>query len=244
MTLALRDPPAPDSPLARWDARWKLAGLLALSAGASLLETPGPLAALLALTAALAVVGGRIAVTAVVGRALLLALPVAPLLVVLPLADGRRGGLVAAAVSARLVAVGLTALVLIRTTGFPTLLAAAQGLRVPGVLVAVAQAAYRYSFVLAGEARRTRVALRTRGFRLRSDRRTYQTVGYSVGALLVRSADRAETVAAAMRVRGFSGAFHTTTAFRTTAADVVGFAAAIAAVAGLVAWDRGSAGDE
>jgi len=244
MTLALRDPPAPDSPLARWDARWKLAGLLALSVAASLLESPGPLAAALAVTATAAVVAGRVGVRAVAGRALLLALPVAPLFVVLPLADGPRGLLVAATVFLRLVTVGLTALVLLRTTGFPTLLAAAQALRVPGVLVAVAQAAYRYSFVLAGEARRTRTALRTRGFRLRSDARTYRTVGYCVGGLLVRSADRAEAVAAAMRVRGFAGAYRTTAAFRTTPADVLGFAAAVAAAAGLVGWDRGLAGDE
>ena len=244
MTPAPRDPPRPDPPLERWDARWKLAGLLALSVGASLLEAPGPLAVLLAITVALAVVGGRVPLGAVAGRVLLLSLPVAPLLVVLPLADGRRGLLVGATVLLRLAAVGVAALTLVRTTGFPTLLTAAQALRVPGVLVQVAQAAYRYSFVLASEARRTRVALRTRGFRLRSNVQTYQTVGYCVGGLLVRSADRAETVAAAMRARGFAGTFRTTTTFRTTPADVAGFALCLVAVAGLVAWDRGVGGDE
>ena len=244
MTPAPRDPPTADALLERWDARWKLAGLLALSVGASLLEAPGPLAVLLTLTLALAVVAGRVPVAVVVGRVLLLALPVAPLLVVLPLADGRRGLLVGATVLLRLAAVGVAALTLVRTTGFPTLLAAAQALRVPGVLVQIAQAAYRYSFVLASEARRTRVALRVRGFRMRSNARTYQTVGYCVGGLLVRSADRAETVAAAMRSRGFNGSFRTTTAFRTRPADVVGLALCLLAVAGLVAWDRGVAGDE
>ncbi len=244
MTLALRDPPAPDSPLARWDARWKLAGLLTLSVGASLLETPGPLATLFTLTAGLTVFAGRVPLNDVVGRVLLLALPVAPLLVVLPLAEGSRGFLVAGAVLLRLAAVGVAAFALVRTTGFPTLLTAAQRLRVPGVLVQIAQAAYRYSFTLAGEARRTRTALRSRGFRVRTDRRSYQTLGYCVGGLLVRSADRAETVAAAMRVRGFAGQFRTTAAFRTTPADALGFALCLAAVAGLVAWDRGAAGDE
>ena len=244
MTPAPRDPPTAESLCERWDARWKLAGLLALSVAASLLEAPGPLAVLLALTVALAVVAGRVPVAHVAGRVLLLALPVAPLLVVLPLADGRRGLLVGATVLLRLAAIGVAALTLVRTTGFPTLLAAAQALRVPGVLVQIAQAAYRYSFVLASEARRTRVALRARGFRMRSNRRTYQTVGYGVGGLLVRSADRAETVAAAMRSRGFAGTFRTTTTFRTKPADVVAFALCLVAAAGLVAWDRGLAGDE
>jgi len=238
MTLALRDPTAPDSPLARWDARWKLAGLTALSVGASLLEAPGPLATLLALTVGLAVFAGRTPFGDVVGRVLLLTLPVAPLLVVLPLADGSRGLLTAGTVTLRLAAIGVAAFALVRTTGFPTLLAAAQKLRVPGVLVQVAQAAYRYSFTLASEARRSRIALRTRGFRVRTDRRTYQTLGYGVGGLLVRSADRAETVAAAMRSRGFAGQFRTTATFRTAPADALGFVACLLTVAGLLAWDR------
>ncbi len=238
MTLSVRDPSAPASPLARWDARWKLAGLLAFSFGASFLERPGPLAAAAGLAALAAVFVGRVGPEAGGGRVLLLASPVAPLLVFLPLADGRRGAVVALTVTLRLAAVGVTALTLLRTTGFPTLLAAAQALRLPGPLVAVAQAAYRYSFVLAAEARRGRIALRTRGFRWRTDRRTYQTVGYSVGALLVRSADRAETVAAAMRTRGFTGVYRTTSQFHTAPADAFGFAATLLTVAGLVAWDR------
>jgi len=241
MTLAHRDPTVPDSPLARWDARWKLAGLTALSVGTSLLESPGPLATMLTLAAFLAVFAGRIPPGDVVGRVLLLALPVAPLLIVLPVAEGSRGLLVAGTVTLRLAAIGVTALTLVRTTGFPALLAAAQKLRVPGVLVQVAQAAYRYSFTLASEARRARIALRARGFRVRTDRRTYQTLGYGVGGLLVRSADRAETVAAAMRSRGFAGQFRTTATFRTTPADALGFAACLLTVAGLLAWDRAAA---
>ena len=55
---------------------------------------------------------------------------------------------------------------------------------------------------------------------------------------LVRGADRADNVAAAMRTRGFDGHFHTLTAFRTTAADVLAFLTLLAATIALVAWDR------
>jgi cobalt/nickel transport system permease protein len=63
-------------------------------------------------------------------------------------------------------------------------------------------------------------------------------VGHVTGAVLVRGADRAERVAEAMRCRGFDGTFHTTTAFRTAAADIITFAAVAAAAAALVVWDR------
>src|SRR5581483_9166972 len=98
--------------------------------------------------------------------------------------------------------------------------------------------AYRYAFLLADELRRLRVALRVRGFRARADRHGYRTLGHVVGAVLVRGADRADRVADAMRCRGFDGRFHTLTAFRTTAADVVSCLLVVAGVAALVLWDR------
>src|SRR5205085_4143301 len=97
-------------------------------------------------------------------------------------------------------------------------LAAANKLKVPGLLVLLTGLAYRYTFLLADELRRIRVALRTRCFRMRVNRHGYRTLGYVTGAVLVRGADRAGHVAEAMRCRGFDGRFHTTTAFRTTAA--------------------------
>ena len=44
VTLALRTTAVPASPLARWDARWKLGGLLLLAAGAAAVTRPGPAA--------------------------------------------------------------------------------------------------------------------------------------------------------------------------------------------------------
>jgi cobalt/nickel transport system permease protein len=45
-------------------------------------------------------------------------------------------------------------------------------------------------------------------------------------------------VTEAMRCRGFDGRFHTTTAFRTTFADIMAFVVCVAAIAALVLWDR------
>jgi cobalt/nickel transport system permease protein len=138
----------------------------------------------------------------------------------------------------RCLAIGCLALVLLGTAPVHHTLAAAHKLRVPGLLVLLVGLAYRYAFLLAAELRQVRVALRTRGFRLRPNRHGYRTAGYVVGAVLVRGSDRADRVAEAMRCRGFDGRFHTATTFRTTAADIISFAAVVAAVAALLLWDR------
>ncbi len=251
MTLAFRDPTIPDSPLARWDGRWKLAALLAVMAAAVSLQHPVPAAAAVGLALMLAL-AGRVRLSVIAGRTGLLLLATLPFVVFVPLTQGddspgwdvgplhvSRAGLVAAVVVAlRVLSVGLLALVLTRTAPLSRTLAAAHALRVPGVLVQVAQLAYRYTFVLAAEARRLRVAMRTRGFRARTSRHTYRTLGHAVGSLLVRGGDRAERVADAMRCRGFDGTYRTVTAFRTTAADILAFALAAAGTIALVLIDR------
>src|SRR5262249_34976662 len=116
-------------------------------------------------------------------------------------------------------------------------LKAAHALRLPGVFVQVVLLTYRYVFVVAAELGRLRVALRARGFRARANRHTYRTVGNVTGMLLVRSHERAERVAQAMRCRGFDGRFRSLTEFRTTPADVLAFVVIAGSAAGLVAWD-------
>lgn len=251
MTLAFRDPTIPDSPLARWDARWKLAAVLLMTVAAVSLQHPGPAAASVGLAMILALVG-RVRLAVIAGRAGLLLLATVPFVVFVPLTQGAdspgwdvgplhvsRTGLAAASViTLRVLAVGLFALVLTRTAPLSHTLAAAHALRVPGVLVQVAQLAHRYTLVLAAEARRLRVAMRTRGFRARTDRHTYRTLGHAVGSLLVRGGDRADRVADAMRCRGFDGTYRTVTAFRSTAADALSFALLAAGTIALVLIDR------
>lgn len=251
MTLALREPRIPDSPLARWDPRWKLAAVLLLAAGTAALQHPTPAATALAAGLVLTHLA-RLPARRVAGRLGLLALAVGPFLAVLPFtldpagpgwdvagahasAAGVRAG---AGVVLRCLAIGCFALVLAGTAPLPRTLAAAHALRVPGAAVQVAQLAHRYAFLLFDEARRVRVALRARGFRPRTDAHTYRTLGRVAGAVLVRGGDRAEQVAAAMRARGFDGTYRTLTPFRTTPADVAGFLVAAALTAGLLLLDR------
>ena len=251
MTLAFREAAVPDSPLARWDSRWKLAAILVAAFGIAALRSPVTAGAAGLFALALGLVG-RVPARAVQDRLLLVGLAVLPVVVVVPLGvrpgDATRaigpvtvsgpGMAAAVAVAFRAMAIGTLALVLVRTAPLPRTLAAAHALRIPGVLVQITQLAYRYAFLLAAEARRTQIALRTRGFRPRTDAHTYRTMGQAVGGLLVRGGDRAEGVAAAMRCRGFDGTFRQLAEFRTRPADVLSFLAVAASTIALVTFDR------
>src|SRR5689334_15077655 len=130
MTLALRHRPTPDSPLARWDARWKLAALVLAVAGTAALDRVGPAAPALG-----------------------------PGWDAGPVRVSQHGVVAGLAVFLRCLAIGSFALVLVGTAPLHHTLAAAHRLKVPGLLVLVALLAYRYAFLLADELRRLRVAL-------------------------------------------------------------------------------------
>ena len=235
MSLALRDARIPDSPVARWDGRWKLAALTLLAVGVSLLSNPWPTAAAVGLALLLALFA-KVPLPVLVGRMLLLLMGLIPVWLVLPF-TAENGVLTATTLSLRLLAIGTVGLALLRSAPLPVTLAAAHRLYVPGVLIQIAQLAYRYAFLFFDEARRLRIALRVRGFRARTSTHTYRTTGHTVGTLLVRGGDRAERVADAMRCRGFDGRFHCLHRFRANAADLSAFLLTVAVTAALVCWD-------
>ncbi len=223
MTLAAREPRSPESPFARWDARWKLAALLLTCAAFAAVSHPLVTAAALAL-GLLGAILGRLNLRETIGRLLFVLFGMLPVLVVFPFTNDN-GLALALTMTARALAIACVGLILLRTAPLTQTLAAAHRLRLPGVLVQIALLAHRYSFLFFAEARRVRVALRTRAFRAGTNLHTYETTGQAVGTLLLRGADRAEHVADAMRTRGFDGRFHTVRRFRTTPSDVLAFVA-------------------
>lgn len=243
MTPSLKAADIPDSPPARWDARWKLAAVLVAVAGVAALNHLAPAAVALACSLLLLAVA-RLRWKWVRFRLGLFVLAALPFVVILPFTlDGagaysERGLVAGLAVFCRCVAIGALSLFLVGTAPVHRTLTAAHTLKVPGLLVLLALLAYRYAFLLADELRRLRVALRVRGFRASATRRGYRTLGHVAGAVLVRGADRADRVSEAMRCRGFDGRFHTLAAFRTTPVDVVSFLLVACGTVALVVWDR------
>ena len=244
MNLTLRHNSIPDSPLARWDSGWKLAAFFLVVAAVASLDHLGPAAAAFGLGAVLLLVA-KLPFNWLRLRLLAFAIAALPFVVILPFAieDGlihfsERGLVVGLAVFCRGLAIGCFTLILIGTAPLHITFAAAHRLKIPGLLVLLALLAHRYAFLLFDEARRLRVALRVRGFRTSATSRGYRVLGHAIGAGLVRSADRSERVAEAIRCRGFDGRFHTLTAFATRRRDVVFFLLALLLAAGLIAWDR------
>lgn len=239
MTLQLvehADPVA--SPVAAWDARWKLAGVLILAVTTALLRS-WPLAAAALACAVLLAAVARVPAGVLLTRLGLLAAALSPFWLVLPFTSESVGvGLaIAAALTAKALTVAALTLTLTRSTPVPALAAAASRLRVPGVVVQLALMTYRYIFLIAAEFARLRAALRVRGFRQRLTRHSFRTVGRVTGALLVRSHDRAECVGRAMLARGFGGTFRTLDGPRTRVPDVAGFAMLSLIGLGLLAGD-------
>lgn len=214
------------SPVHRADARAKLLCALGYVAVVTLTrEGDAAALGLLALPVAAAISAARLPPALVLGRALI-ALPF--LLVALPLLVTRPGeALLELPVTGWVVreegviAVGtilgksllsvVVAAVLLATTEAPALLAALRWLRLPRLLVASMEFAYRYLFLVAEEASRMLLARTSRstaaggrraggGLRWRA-----RVAGHLVGTLFVRSIERSERVYAAMLARGYDG---------------------------------------
>jgi cobalt/nickel transport system permease protein len=77
-------------------------------------------------------------------------------------------------------------------------------------------------------------AMKVRGFRPGTNRHTYRTYANMLGALLVRSHDKAARVYEAMVCRGFSGRFPTLKETRLRRVDVAAATAIVAFTAALV----------
>ncbi len=155
-----------------------------------------------------------------------------------PFSASREGLMQALAILLKANAVVLALLALVGTLEPVALGHALARLRLPDKLVHLLLFTVRYLGVLYEEYGRLRQAMRTRGFRARSDRHTWRSLGWLMGMLLVRSLERAERIVAAMKCRGFNGRFYLLDGRPWRAADS-GFALLLLlALGALLALDR------
>lgn len=249
MTSFLTPLICPNSPFIRFDPRWKLAALSIALVTTACLQTL--LAAGLALAGAcILAIFARLPMKACLER-LKIVLPALVLFTIFlpfvvpdsepmffgPVRLSSLGLRLALLFILKALAILGLALVLTATSPLNATFSAAAALRVPGRLVHIALLTYRYLFLFAGELGRLRLAVRVRGYRNRPTVHCYRTIGNVAGTLLVRSSERAERVAQAMRCRGFDGRFRSLTEFRTKATDVMGFVMIVAGFGALVVWE-------
>lgn len=219
------------SPLQRWDARFKIAGLFTLIFCVSLIQSVP--AAVLALAAAWTLLSfsalPREFVRSGTRFAILLLLP---MLVILPLSypeiDSRgthdvlfslAGFRVAITIVVKAVTMVLISYTIFGTSRFDVSMVALQRLRCPSIIVQMLLFSYRYVFVFLSELQRMDIAMRARGFIPRSNTATLRTYGHFVGSLLVRSFERTERIFKAMLSKGYTGKLHSLVDFQATRID-------------------------
>ncbi len=250
MRGALAAVPFVDSPAARLDARWRLAGLAALIVATAIARTL-LVASIELILASFLTWWACVPILWCKARLLPVLLILLPAALLMPFSwyetdtAWKIGPLYLSPERARLmllIFLKATALVLVVqvvlvSDPITTTLKAAHHLHVPGLVVQLVMLSYRYVYLLGDELSRLRIGLRIRGFRNRPSRHGYRTVGHLAGALLLRGYERAERVGHAMACRGYQGQFHALNQFRTTARDVGFFLVLMAASVGLTGLD-------
>jgi cobalt/nickel transport system permease protein len=249
MTLAFDLPTVRESPMRQWDARWKLAGVLLAVGLFAPLRTMLPalvaagLMSVVAISARVRPIWLARRLGVVLGLLAFFTVwlpfldPAEPHIDVLGMSLSEPGLQRFGVLMAKTAAIVGLILSLAASAPLEELFAASHRLQMPGPIVQVVLLTYRFVHLLAEEFGRLRTALRVRAFRNRADLHSWRTIGNVSGTLLVRSSDRAERVAHAMRCRGFDGQFRTLHAFRTRWFDAALFAAMSASALGLLLWD-------
>ena len=151
-----------------------------------------------------------------------------------PLVATKEGILYATKITVKSNTILLAMIALLGTIPIFTLGHAMSRLSVPDKLVHLLLFTYRYIHVIFQEYRRLINAMKIRGFTPRTNNHTYKTYAYLLGALLVRSYDRAERIHKAMLCRGFTGRYYASTLFSVKARDLFYLSVMLTIIFGLV----------
>ena len=250
MRLGFEEYARRDSPLQRWDPRYKLIGLMALIFAFSYVRDLRTLPLTLA-TAGLLLSTSRLPVSFWLRRlrapgmfilitALLLALTSGTTVIVRlgPLALRREGCVQAAVIMTKFVTILTTSLVLFGTAPYLITVKAMRALGLPSLLADMTLFAYRYIHVVGEDFDRMDTAMGLRGFRRnRLGSRALAALSSLAGSLLVRSYERSERVHKAMILRGYGQSERPRGEFRATRGDLLALAATLLVAVGLVTLD-------
>ena len=154
-----------------------------------------------------------------------------------PLQLSRQGVNMALLITVKCNGLGLMLMALLGTVAMHDFGPALQRLKVPEKFCHLLLFTYRYIHVIHREYLTMRRGMEARGFRPRTDARTYRAYAWLVGMLLVKSWDRAERVLTAMQARGFQGRFYSLRRFHARTGDQVFFLVVVLLAATLIWLD-------
>ncbi len=208
-----------DSPLHRWDPRYKLIGLVSLMFSFSFIHDPRMMAAMVGTTIAIYVVS-RLPSSFIVRRLRLPSLFLLAVVISLPFLSGetviatlgpaavyKEGLLMAGLIAVRFVCILTIGMVLFSTTPLLTNINALRALGLPSIIADIALLALRYLQEIGQDLTRMQTSMRLRGLRERRlSPRGLRVLAWLSGSLLVRSYERSEWIYKAMLTRGYGNA--------------------------------------
>jgi cobalt/nickel transport system permease protein len=238
------------SPFHRWDARYKLVGLVVLIFAFSFVRDLRLLAAMLAVTALMYVmsrmparlIGRWLRVPSVIILVIVLTLPFLSGDTVLwslgPLSLRQEGLLSAFLIAVRFACIVTVGITLLGTTPLLGSIKAMRAMGLPSIMADMALLAFRYLHELGDTLSRMMTAMRLRGFRHRRlSPGGLKNFAWLSGSLLVRSYERSEGVYHAMILRGYGQAPQPRAEFRSRPMDAVVLGAIVLVAAAFVSAD-------
>lgn len=245
MRLSIDEHAHGDSPLHRWDPRYKLIGLSTLMVSFAAVQDIRLAPAMLLVAASLAKVSRlplrflltRLSYPGVFLLAVVLVLPFAtgqtPLAHIGPLTLRQEGVYAALLVVARFAAILTTALVLFGTGPFLTTIRAMHALGLPNILTDMLLFFSRYLQDTASRLTTMQTAMRLRGFGGKTlSRHSLGALAALVGTLLIRSVEQSERVYRAMVLRGYGQQVRGQTLFRSGVRDGLALAGTLLVAVG------------
>ncbi len=217
-----------DSPLHRWEARYKIIGLFVLAFAFAFVEDLRLTPAVFAITAVLyglsrlpvSFLLGRLKIPGFILLGIVAALPFVSGTTVLasvgPISITQEGLASAGIIATRFICIITISLLIFATDTIVNTLKALVALRLPPIMADMILLTYRYLFELRHYLQTTQTAVRMRGFRNdKLSRDKLGTLAALMGNLIVRSYEQSERIYKAMILRGY-GANRVTTSELTS----------------------------
>ena len=250
MKLAFDEYAHLDSPLHRWDPRYKLIGLMVLIFAFAFVRDLRMLPAMVVVACAIFITS-RLPASFMAMRLRYPSLFLLVLVLILPFISGhtvvmsigpldvRQEGLISVLlIATRFLCILTVGLVIFSTAPFLTTIKAMRALGLPAILTDMILLAFRYLYEIGGDLQRMETSMRLRGFReQRFSRHGLGVLAWLGGSILVRSYERSEWVYKAMIVRGYGSGPRLKDEFRASTCDLILLSVTILLAAAFIVGD-------
>ena len=239
-----------DSPIHRWDGRFKIVGLLALIISFASLQSITSLPFIILITAAIYALSQmpwhtlrhRLTIPGIVVTALVIFLPFisgeTAVFTAGPITIWQEGLLLALLIAGRLFCIVTLAFVMFGTDTFVRTISALRALKFPDIMADMVLLTYRYLFEISSFFAQMQTAARLRGFQGNTfSVGNIGTLAALIGHLFIRSYEKSERVYKAMVLRGYGNGAVRQDMFLATREDYLKTAVCLLIAASLLLAD-------